>query len=131
MLIVYGLIWHQVRIISILISIGTFVVTYVTQQRSKQFRIALDINDRLIETANRSAEFAGEPHYAHQIKIQKKWRDLQYLTTLEPFSFLVRKKEITNKNIINYFKPLMISQTQRIFKDHPDVARRRKRSRNY
>jgi hypothetical protein len=111
-----------ISILSIGVSVITFVVTFIKQQRSQQFRIAIDVNDKLKETVNKFAEFGRQPHHDIEIKTAKRLHALQYLDTMELFSFLVRNKEITNENIINYFKPSMISEAKRIFQDYPDVA---------
>jgi glutathione peroxidase-family protein len=111
-----------ISILSIGVSVITFVVTFIKQQRSQQFRIAIDVNDKLKETVNKFAEFGRQPHHDIEIKTAKSCMHYNTLIQWNFFSFLVRNKEITNENIINYFRPSMISEAKRIFQDYLDVA---------
>ena len=60
-----------ISILSIGVSVITFVVTFIKQQRSQQFRIAIDVNDKLKETVNKFAEFGIQPHHDIEIKTAK------------------------------------------------------------
>lgn len=121
----------MVDILTILVAIsavGISIYTFVKKQKSDQFRIALDINDRLEKTTNEliNSSKVAESKYPRQLGDQYleeiKSPTLELLTVYEFFSFLVNNKELTNSNVIKYFKRSLILEVERIFRDYPDIA---------
>jgi hypothetical protein len=112
------------------------IYTFFKKQKSDQFRIALDINDRLEKATNElisSSKIAestspqvSDQSLAHQLREQYlqeiKSPTLHLLSVYEFFSLLVNKNELTNLHIIKYFKRGLILDADRIFKDYPEIA---------
>lgn len=125
--------------ISVSIAISAFIITiitYIKKQKSDQFRTALDISDRLEKATNElinSSNIAesnypqvGDESLARHLNKQYleeiKSPTLELLTVYEFFSFLVNNKELTNPNIIKYFKRSLILEVEHAFKNYPDIA---------
>jgi competence protein ComGF len=51
---------------------------------------------------------------------------LHYLNLWEFFSFLVNEEEINNQNIIEYFKPNLVSGTDDVFEEYEDIKNNQK-----
>ena len=96
-------------------AVAVSVITFLRKQKSEQFRIALDINNRLEENVNQLLNTEKDTP-------ERRSYSLQYLNSLEFLSFLINKGEIKNKNIIEFFKPRLMNETKRIFDDYPDIA---------
>ena len=124
----FDIIWNVITILISILALGITLFTYVKKQKSDQFRIALDINDRLRDATNElinSSKVAEKkfpkatvPDY-HLEEIKSP--TLTLLTVYEFFSFLVNKKELTNSNIIEYFKRSLELDVEKSFKDFPDI----------
>ena len=93
---------------ALVVSIVTFYVTFKRGKKAEQMKIAHDImrdfseaEDKILNTSHESNKW--------------KLRHLQYLNVSEWLSFLVNHGEITNKNIIDYFKPLLVEDYHEVF----------------
>ncbi len=124
----FDIIWNVITILISILALGITLFTYVKKQKSDQFRIALDINDRLRDATNElinSSKVAEKkfpkatvPDYHLE---ETKSPTLTLLAVYEFFSFLVNKKELTNSNIIEYFKRSLELDVEKSFKDFPDI----------
>lgn len=120
-----------VNYIPIVISIAAFgvsIITYIKKSKSDQFRIAVDIQNQLEESVNklilieeRLNDKALPEVEKKALNRQRKSMSLYYLNILEFLALLIRRREITNKNIIRYFKPSIKDESKQVFEDYPDI----------
>lgn len=109
-------------------ALSVSIITFIKKRKSDQFRIALDISDRLEKATDeliQASEIAGNQFTSFESdKRHNALRQptLHLLNVYEFLSFLVNNGEINNKNIIKYFKPGMIEEIKQIFGDYPDIA---------
>jgi TRAP-type uncharacterized transport system substrate-binding protein len=96
------------------------------RRKSDQFNIALEIQDRLEKNAEKYTEIEIDSKNNSDNKdLYAKLKEdnaKACLNILEFFSFLINNKEIDNHNILKYFKPTFIDETDDIFKKYPDIA---------
>jgi SUMO ligase MMS21 Smc5/6 complex component len=112
-----------VDFIPIVISVAAFaisIVTFYKKQKSDQFRIFLDIYSKL-EEINYQRRLDPD-NLASDVYDQAE----EYLKTLELVSFLINNREITNKNMIKYFQPLLTKSANAIFEKYPDIEKKRR-----
>jgi hypothetical protein len=113
--------------ISIVISlIGSIIYGSIKKRKSDQFRIALDINDRLERNTERYIEIEidsnNNPNKKYLYDQLKRSNAIALLTILEFLSLLINNKEITEDNITKYFKPVIVEETEFVFKEYSDIA---------
>jgi Domain of unknown function (DUF4760) len=89
--------------LALIVSIATFYLTFTRGRKSEQIKMTHDILREFSEAENRllDVEYDKDPH-------QWQLRHLQYLNTLEWFSFLVNHGELKDEDLKEYFKPLLI-----------------------
>jgi hypothetical protein len=89
--------------LALIVSIATFYLTFTRGRKSEQIKMTHDILREFSEAENRllDVEYDKDPH-------QWRLRHLQYLNTLEWFSFLVNHGELKDEDLKEYFKPLLI-----------------------
>jgi len=129
--------------IAAVISISTFVIQHRSVRKTEQMKIAMEINSKLDDAENKifeikdqikQIEYENEDLSPYQsansdkniakisiLKRNLKDASLHYMNLWEFLSFLVNKKEIHNSNIIEFFKPNLISGTDDVFEDYPEI----------
>jgi hypothetical protein len=114
-------IWIPITISSAAFALS--LITLLLKRRSDEFQIALNFNSKIKEQSDEIVEAISRNEPPENIR----YKELEYLNTWEFFAFLVNNYEITNKNILNYFKPSFISSTKNTLEGHPDVAKDNKK----
>lgn len=92
------------------VSVAAFIVsiwTFSRKQKSDEFRIALDIHNRLEKIVNEA--------YRVPEGAQRNSKILEYLNTWEFFAFLVKSDELGNENIHDFFKPRFVKEVKETF----------------
>lgn len=87
------------------VAVAISMYTFLRKQKSEQFRIAIDIQNKLEEDVNQLIKAKDNPS-------DRRSYSLQYLNTLELLSLLINKGEIKNKNVIEFFKPRLTTETK-------------------
>ena len=84
--------------LALIVSIATFYLTFTRGRKSEQIKMTHDILREFSEAENRllDVEYDKDPH-------QWRLRHLQYLNTLEWFSFLVNHGELKDEDLKEYF----------------------------
>ena len=117
--------------VPIAISLGALsisIIAYVKRQKSDQFRIILDIQNKLEETVNRLIEIDSrlkvqkhDENTKNEILKERRSRALEYLNNLEFLALLINNDELKEDSIINHYKPSITDETEHIFKQYPDL----------
>ncbi len=102
-----------IPIIISLFALGVAIITFLKKRKSDEFRIALDIHNKLEQIVNEA--------YQAPDSAQKKSKTLEYLNTWEFFAFLVKSKEIKNENIHDFFKPRFVKEVKATFRAYPKI----------
>lgn len=109
-------------------AVGISIFTYVKRQKSDQFRIVLDIQNKLEETVNRLIEIDVklkeqklDEDAKYSILKERRSRALEYLNVLEFLAFLINNNEVKDDKIIHHYKPSITDETVHIFKQYPDI----------
>lgn len=109
-------------------AVGISVFTYVKKQKSDQFRIVMDIQNKLEETVNRLIEIDSKlkdqklnENDKYAILKERRSRALEYLNVLEFLAFLINNNEVKDDKIIHHYKPSITDETEHIFKQYPDL----------
>jgi hypothetical protein len=110
------------------VAVGVSIFTYVKKQKSDQFRIVLDIQNKLEETVNRLIEIDAklkeqilDENTKNAILKERRSRALEYLNVLEFLAFLINNHELKDDKIIHHYKPSITDETEHIFKQYPDL----------
>ena len=107
-------------IVPILISLGAVGVSirvFLVKQKNEEFRIALEIHDKLEQKVNELIQVYPDSQ-------RRRDKSLEYLNIVEYFAFLVNSKEIKNRNIQKYFKSSLKEDVREIFKEYPDLSKK-------
>ncbi|MGD1835323.1 MAG: hypothetical protein ACPKQO_06340 [Nitrososphaeraceae archaeon] len=115
----YDFISIVIAVIAIIISI----ITFAKRKKSDQFKIALDINNKLEKNIDEFSKSDFSPENSDELSNDdpsQRSKAIQLLSTIEFLSFTINHKEITNKNIIQYFKSPLINESKKIFQKYPD-----------
>lgn len=93
----------------------TFAIIYRRTRKSEQYDIADKISRSFTEIEHKIIEI---PDCKED---EKKAHFIQYLNVWEWFALMVNNGELNEKSIIDHFKPLLISQYEKIFGRYPDL----------
>jgi hypothetical protein len=97
------------------VAVAVSIITFDRRQKSDEFRIALDIHNKLEQLVNEIIVNKDNSR-------NRRSKSLEYLDTWEYFAFLVNNKEIKNHNIYNFFKKSLCDETRQVFQEYPDIA---------
>jgi len=100
------------------------LILFLKRQKSDQFRIFFDIQDRLDRNLYELREIyrnLNKPETQNTFRNEKKSNSLQCLNILEFFSLLVNTNEINNRKIILYYKKVVQQESEQVFNDYPDI----------
>lgn len=93
----------------------TFAIIYRRSRKSEQYNIADKISRAFTEIEHKIIEIPDNK------KNELKAHYIQYLNVWEWFALMVNNSELSEKSIIDHFKPLLIKQYESIFAKYPDL----------
>ena len=96
------------------------------KQKSDQYKILLDIQDRLDKNLIELREIyrnLNKSETQREFLVEKRSNSLQCLNILEFFALLINANEIKERKIISHFKNIVLEESEKAFQALPDVKK--------